>query len=127
MKKWKIWLGLMLVFLSGLGIGSISTKIYIRHKFAGSWQRGPEAIKKSIVGRLTKELGLTKDQQIETEKIVGEALSKWLKIRAQYQPEIDAIVENCVAQMKTRLTFKQQKILDIIHERVKKRWHTSEQ
>ncbi len=119
-------MGLVLVFLSGLVTGSISTKVYLKHKFAGAWQGGPAAIRQSIVNRLTKELNLTKTQKVEVEKVVGEAQSKWLKIRAQHQPEINEIVENCVAQMKTNLLAEQQKKLDIIHERVKKRWHVSE-
>lgn len=126
MKKWRLWLGLVLVFLSGLVTGSIGTKLYLKHKFAGAWRGGPAAMRQSIVNRLTKELDLTKPQQIEIEKMVGEAQSKWLKIRVQHQPEINEIVENCVAQMKTELSTKQQKKLDIIHERVKKRWHISE-
>ncbi len=119
-------MGLVLVFLSGLVTGSIGTNLCLKHKFAGAWRGGPAAIRQSIVNRLTKELDLTKPQQIEIEKMVGEAQSKWLKIRVQHQPEINEIVENCVAQMKTELSTEQQKKLDIIHERVKKRWHVSE-
>lgn len=127
MKKWKLWLGIVFVFLSGLVTGSVSTKLYTKQKFAGTWRKGPAAARKLIVGRLTNEIDLTKNQQIEVEKIVGEAQSRWHKIRMQLQPEIDEIVETCVVQMKTKLSAEQQKKLDIIHERVKKKWHTPEQ
>lgn len=127
MKKWKLWSGLFLVFLSGLIIGSVSTGLYIKQRIEGVIQGGPPAVKKVVVKRLTDELKLTKDQQTEIEKIVSEAQSRLLKLRMQHQPEIEEIFDNSIALMKTKLSHDQQGKIDMLYGQTRKTWRIPEQ
>lgn len=127
MKKWKLWSGLVLVFLSGLIIGSVSAGLYIKQRIEGVIQGGPQAVKKVVVKKLTAELKLTKDQQAEIEKIVAETQSRLLKLRLQNQPEIEEIFETGMALMKTKLSPDQQGKIDMLYGQTRKTWRINEQ
>jgi Spy/CpxP family protein refolding chaperone len=72
--------------------------------------------------RLTAELNLTQDQQDEVEEVVEETQLQLQQLRAQYHPQMEKIIETGITTMKTRLTAEQQKKLDALYEKVKKRW-----
>lgn len=126
MKNRKLWSGIILVFLSGIVIGSAATGLYIKHRIAGLLQEGPPGIKKITMKELTNELDLTKSQQAEIEKIVNEAQLKFQKLRAKNQPEIEEILSESISRMNTGLSPEQQKKLGQLHERLKKRWRIPE-
>lgn len=126
MRNWKLWSGIMLVFLSGIVIGSAATGLYIKHGIEGLLQEGPPGIKNIAMKKLTDELGLSKSQQAEVGKIVVEAQSRFQKLRAQNQPEIEKILSESVLRMKTVLSPEQQKKLDLLHESLRKRWRIPE-
>lgn len=126
MKKWRLWAGITLVFLSGLIIGAVGTGLYVKMTIAGVLQGGPPAVKKVIVKRLDGELALTADQKAEIDKIVSEAQARLLSLRLQHQPEIEEIIESSIGRMKTKLSKEQQEKLDKLHERLRKNWHIPE-
>ncbi len=122
MKKWKIWLIIASVFISGLIIGSVGTGFYVKHRVGGLIHRGPGAVRDTIMKKLTSELNLTKEQQDDLEEIVEETQYKLQELRAQYHPQADAIIGAGVAHMKTKLSPEQQKKLDALYEKVKLHW-----
>lgn len=122
MSKWKVWLVVAIVFLSGVVIGSVGTGFYFRNVVGGILHRGPAAVRSIIMKKLTTELNLTKDQQEEISDILEEAQFQLQELRAEYHPKMEAIIDNGVATMKTRLSADQQKKLDELYAKVKMRW-----
>ncbi len=122
MKKWKIWLIIAIVFISGLIVGSAGTGFYMRQRVGGILHRGPGAVKEMVMKKLTAELGLTTDQQADVEQIVEGTQYKLMQLRAQYRPQLEAIVSAGITDMKAKLSPEQQKKLDALYEKAKLRW-----
>ena len=122
MKAWKTWLVIVAVFVSGVIIGAAAGGLYMKNRIGGILHGGLPAMRKVIMKNLTAELNLTADQQDEIEEIVEETQLQLQQLRAQYRPKMEAIVDTGVATMKTRLSEEQQKKLDALYAKVKKRW-----
>ena len=122
MKKWKTWLVIAAVFVSGVIIGAAVGGFYMKHRIGGILHEGLPAMRKVIMKNLTSELNLTADQQDEIDEIVEETQLQLQQLRAQYRPQMEAIVNTGVTTMKTRLSAEQQKKLDALYAKVKKRW-----
>ena len=122
MKKWKVWLVIVTVFVSGLVIGSVGTRSYVKHRVGGILHGGTAEVGKKIMNRLTTELDLTEQQTKEVGKIVEETQHKLQQLRAQYRPQMEQIINTGMANVKTKISPEQQKKLDGLYEKVKKRW-----
>ncbi len=122
MKKWRVWLVVAIVFVSGIIIGATGTGFYFQHTFRGILHQGPSAVRNVIMKKLTAELNLTKDQQEEIGDILEETQFQLQQLRVRYHPQMEEIINNGVATMKTRLSAEQQKKLDALYEKVKMRW-----
>ncbi len=122
MKKWKTWLVITAVFVSGVIIGSAGAGLYMKHRIGGILHEGTPAVRKEIMKKLTTELNLTVDQQDEIDEIVEDTQLQLQQLHAQYRPQMENIISNGVTTIKTRLTAEQQKKLDALYDTVKKRW-----
>ena len=122
MKKWQTWLVIAAVFVSGLVIGSVGSGVYMKHRISGILHQGLPGVRKVIMKKLTTELNLTADQQDEIDEIVEDTQLQLQQLRAQYRPQMENIISTGIATMKTRLSPEQQKKLDALYEKLKKRW-----
>ena len=122
MKTWKTWLVIAAVFFSGVIIGSAVGGLYMKHRIGGLLHGGLPAMRKVIMHKLTTELKLTADQQEEIDEIVEETQLQLQQLRAQYRPQMEAIVNTGITTIKTRLSAEQQKKLDALYVKVKKHW-----
>ncbi|MBF0538650.1 MAG: hypothetical protein HQL03_10405 [Nitrospirae bacterium] len=123
MKRWKVTVALVVVFISGILTGSVLTGLYIKQGMAKVINGGPPAVKNVIVKRLDEKLNLTKQQRVEIERIVGQTQAEILKLRQKNQPEIERIIDDGITKMKTNLTPEQQKTLESMYKNVKDKWH----
>jgi hypothetical protein len=122
MKKWKTWLVITAVLTSGIIMGSVGTGFYMKHRIGGILHEGLPAVRKVIMKKLTAELNLSQDQQDEVEEVVEETQLQLQQLRVQYRPQMEKIIETGITTLKTRLSAEQQKKLDALYEKVKKRW-----
>jgi Spy/CpxP family protein refolding chaperone len=122
MKRWKTWLVIAAVFVSGVIIGAAIGGLYMNHRIGGFLHGGAPAMRKVIMKKLTTELNLTEDQQDEIDEIIEETQLQLQQLRAKYRPQMEDIVNTGIATMKTRLSAEQQKKLDTLYAKVKKRW-----
>lgn len=123
MKQMKTWLVIIAIFISGIILGSVGTGFYMKHRIGGMFHQGLPAVRKVVMKKLNSELNLTQDQQDEAMEIVEETQFKLLQLRMQYQPQMEKIIEGGIAELKTKLTADQQKKLDALYEKIKKRRH----
>lgn len=126
MKKWKLWAGIVLIFIFGLIAGSAVTGLYVKHRMRMAFHEGPPAIKKIIMNKLSDELRLTGDQKAEIEKIVSETQSGLQQLRLRHQPEAEEILDKGLGQIKTKLTTEQQAKIEKLYGQAKQRWRLPE-
>ncbi len=127
MAKWKIWVALLVLFVSGVLIGSVGTRMYVRHQLSSIFSRERPAIRNLFVRRLTRELDLTREQRQEIEEIASRAAEKFYDLHSQHRAEVEAILDQSASEMKKHLSPAQQEQYDELRKRMKarhkKRWH----
>jgi hypothetical protein len=115
MKRWKLWIGLSLVFILGGVIGSLGTGYVLKereHRFF----RNPAGRTGFIVERLTRKLDLTETQKAEIEKIVQKMQEKSRPRFMSHHEEMRSILNEGLAEIRKRLTPRQQEKMDQLHQ-----------
>jgi hypothetical protein len=112
MNRWKLILGIALVFILGAVTGSISTGVYLKHRYPHRIA-DPNARKAFILEKLSKELNLTQDQKIKVGNIIGQTEEKRRECFLKSQPEIEPLMD----QMRKELNNEQQKQFDALREK----------
>ena len=120
MKRWKLVLGLLLVFVLGILAGSLGTRVYFKDRFE-HLRKDPKARQDFIMRKLSKELELTQDQKTKIEKIVEQVGVKRREFFLKKRPEIKRIRDEGFAQIKKELNNDQQKKLDVLREEFERR------
>ena len=127
MAKWKVLLGLSLLFCSGAVVGGLGVFVYTRSAVVRVLEGGPTTARTFIMKKLTHDLVLRDDQRAAVEQQVARIQQQILKTRLQSQPEVLAAVAEGVVQMKSNLSLEQQEQLDILHRRLQDRLQVREQ
>jgi hypothetical protein len=111
MKKWKLIVGVILVFILGLLMGSLGTRFYHRD-WSERFFEEPSARKAVILKKLTKDLDLTEPQQKEFKAIVEETDKKLEAYGLERRSAVKAILGESFSRMKEKLDPEQQKKLE---------------
>lgn len=122
MKKWKLWMGILLIFLAGICIGGFGTGLYIRHTVLSTLNGGSPVIAERISKRLARRLDLSSAQQTVTGKILRETQFRLQQLRRQHLPEAELIITDGIGQINKELTPQQQEKLQALYNRFKERW-----
>lgn len=126
-KKYKIAIGLVLIFSLGILIGALGNRIYTRHRIADAMQGPPGArLIPIFIRKISNELSLTPSQRETVDRIAEQLRTELAHFRETYQPELEAIVDARMQEIRAALTPEQQKQMDAIHERIKHRRFRSE-
>ena len=119
MKKWKLYLGLVLVFVLGVVAGSLGDRFVHKQRFE-RFRKNPEARKTLFLERLTRKLDLSGEQKKAFEQIltgIDERMQGHLKRK---HSEMKAIMDDGFSQMSEQLTPEQQKKLDKMRKRARR-------
>ena len=122
MSRVRLWTGLILLFCAGALMGAVGTSLYYQYEDEHRWDRGPAGRQERIMKRLTQELALSTSQQAELEPIVARAHLEMLRLRVQYQPDVDRILAMGMEELKAKLSSEQQSKLDGLHAQLQRRW-----
>jgi hypothetical protein len=125
MTRSKLWGGLMVLFLAGILTGIVGTVLYQHHEQEQRWERGPAGRQERLMKRLMEELSLTQAQSAAIEPIVSRAHIQILELRAKHQPEVDRIMTDGIAELKTKLSTEQGARLDTLYAKLKQRSQVS--
>jgi uncharacterized membrane protein len=93
MKKWKVVLSVVLVFLLGGLAGALVMKEIDQHRIAGIIRGEPRAVAEMIVQRLNHELSLDPAQVEQLRVIVYATRDEIREVRRQSRPQIHEILE----------------------------------
>lgn len=122
MKRWKLWTGILLIFLAGGCIGAVGTGLYVRHTVLSILNGGAPVIADLVTRRLARRLDLSADQQAAVSKTVRETQLRLQQLRRRNMPEAEQIISGGIARIKTELTPRQQAKLDTLYDRLRARW-----
>ena len=119
MKKLKLGVGILLVFILGALTGSLGTKIYFKHRIGQLVKTGaPPIMTHFLMRKLSHELDLTETQQREIEKIVDQSALELQDFRRKCQPELEKIIDRSFGLIKEKLDDEQKKRLEELHEKL---------
>ncbi len=114
MQKWKIWLTLGVIFLSGVVIGALGMGLYLEKKIERILSGDTHVLVELAMNRLSHELGLTPNQQQQLAPQLEEAAQKLDELRQQQRPEVEKILGEAVSRMQPHLKPQQQQRLSEI-------------
>jgi len=119
LSKWKIWLGLVILFLSGVLVGGFGTRLYVRHRIANVLTGDRPMFRNLFLRHITRELDLTPEQQEQIERIAEGTAEDLHLLHRQHRSAVEAIFDQAVSDMKVYLSPDQQKQLDAVREKMK--------
>jgi len=98
---------LVLVFMTGLVVGVVGTRIAVRH-FVQRALLQPERAQLFVERDLSWKLGLDKSQRVKLHEILSDSRVQLREVRQQFQPQTMLIFSNANAQITSMLTPAQQ-------------------
>ncbi|MFC1848695.1 hypothetical protein ACFL27_00680 [candidate division CSSED10-310 bacterium] len=121
MKNIKLWAGLLVLFFSGVLVGSFGTGLYLKNR-VNRFMRGGHGLRNQlIVDKYAADLDLNESQLVKIKSIIEQTETEIFQIQEKNRPELETIINNRTQQMKEVLTAPQQKKLDEIHEMIQRR------
>jgi hypothetical protein len=121
-RVWRIWGGILVVFVCGLLVGTVATGAYHKYERQYRWEQGLAGMKPRVMNHLTRELDLSEDQRLAVDAIVSQAEAELLQLRVAQQPRVDEVLTRTTEALKGKLTPEQQTKLDEQYKNLKKRW-----
>jgi hypothetical protein len=92
MSKAKLWTGVVLVFVSGLVMGSLVTGHFLRQHMLEFVGRGPVGANRHIVARMTRDLDLSEEQAAAVEEIRLRTEARMIEVGREFFPLIEEIL-----------------------------------
>ncbi|MDD4952064.1 MAG: hypothetical protein PHV85_05905, partial [Desulfovibrionaceae bacterium] len=120
MTRRKAWLGIAVIFLSGIIIGAGATALVVKHEFLD--RPGPPAIMREIMfWRLCRSLDLNQDQERSAREILERLENNARRIHDRVRPELDLALDSAARELKKSLSPDQVRRLDELVDRIKKK------
>jgi hypothetical protein len=107
MKQWKSVLLLLLVFLAGLAVGALGTRLAVRRTVQQAVAH-PEHMQLQIEHSLTRRLRLDNGQQVQVHEILAGARSQLGGLHKEFQPRAAAVLHDTDQKIAALLTPEQQ-------------------
>lgn len=106
MNKLKPWLALALVFLAGVAVGAVGTRLAVRH-FVRAALTQPETLRDRIERDLIRRLELTEEQKPKVRAALMRAHERLKALRSEFQPRLREILDDAGAEISATLTPEQ--------------------
>jgi Spy/CpxP family protein refolding chaperone len=106
MKRIKPWLVLALVFLAGLVLGVVATRIAVR-KFVQTAITQPDKLRDRIELRMSRRLALTPEQREKVHATLQQTQERIQALRAETQPHFNLILTDARDEIAAVLTPEQ--------------------
>jgi len=112
MKMVKSILGIAALFALGVLAGVLATNLVFKHRF----EKGPPPIEDVLMHRLSKQIDLTPEQQVEVRKILDNLRIRLKEIRKDYHPRVKTAFDESFSQIRQVLTEPQREQMDIFEK-----------
>ena len=119
MKNWKLIIGVALVLVLGLLVGSIGTGLYMKHRFPPP-MKDPSEMRAFLLEKFSQKLNLTEEQRKKYKWIIDQVGEKLEEHFRKTHSEIGAIIEPGFSQMREILNPDQKERFDALIERLER-------
>lgn len=119
MKKWKLFVGLILVFILGVAAGSLGDRFLHNQRFE-RMRKDPATRKAFFLKKLSRKLNLTEEQKQAFEPILDQIERRRQEHRMRERSQLKEIINDGFSQMRGHLTPEQQKNLDELQQKARR-------
>jgi hypothetical protein len=124
MNRWKIWLGIGIVFVSGIGIGVLGTFYGIHYHIRTMVEEGPGAFNRMVAGHISSQLDLNEEQETAIFGTVTKTHNELWKLKTRNNDKIDEIIRKGIDEMSSHLNPEKQEELKRMHTEFRKMLHS---
>ena len=117
MKVWKSLLLLTLVFVAGVAVGIVGTRVFVRQVVQAAIVH-PERAQMTVERNFTWRLQLDTDQQTKLHSIMADTRKQLAVLRRQYQPQVTNVLRDADQKISALLDPGQQARYDKIKDKV---------
>ena len=120
MKKWRITVGILLVFALGTAVGAYGSRMMFKKRVSSVLHaKGPPG--SWAMQRMFHRLDLSETQKKSIDAILGESNKKWEAIQQEFEPKMTALFEKVIEDTKKELTPQQREKLERMSENIRRR------
>lgn len=114
--RWRMWVGILAVFLCGLAVGVVGGDFYARYRTAQHIARigkgGEDFLARMAMDRLRDELELSPEQVARIRPLLADAYRRGHEQFMAVRPKLDAIMKQTLELIRKELSEKQKAMLD---------------
>ncbi len=123
--KTRIWIGMVLLFLSGIAVGFFGSGLIIRKHVKEFIERGPAHMNARVVHHALRGMDLTDEQHTEVDRIIEETMPEMNRLSSEFGDSLETAATRQFDRIKALLDEEQVKVLEErmeeIREMMKKR------
>ena len=120
MKKWRITVGILLVFALGTAAGAYGSRMmFKKHINSVLHAKGPPG--SWAMQRMFGRLELSEAQRKSIDAILVESNKKWEVIQQEFEPEVKALFEKVIEDTKKELTPRQREEIEQMSANIRRR------
>jgi len=112
MKRTKVWLGLFLIFFSGLAIGVAGSSFLMKEHLKGFARGGPGRMNRFFITKVTRDLDLTEKQRDKIHQIIEQDRDRVRSLSSAFGDSMKTITERQLDQIKVHLDPAQREQVD---------------
>jgi hypothetical protein len=116
MKQIKPWIVIGLVFVAGIVVGVIATRLAVR-KVLERVATNPDVLRERMERNLARELKLTAEQRPKIHEIVVRSRDEIQELRAEFQPRVSGILKRSEREIRDVLNDAQRQKFDLMLKR----------
>ena len=120
MKKWRIAVGILLVFAVGTAAGAYGTRMILKKRISRVLHtNGPPGIR--VIQDMVQRLNLSDSQRKSIDAILNTNNKKWETIRQEYEPQVKALFKTVIEETEKVLTAQQREEIERMSANVQRR------
>lgn len=104
MRSWRLWVGVVAVFVCGVIAGAVGGNMYARYEAVRRIheirESGGQMLAQMTLRRLSDKLDLSERQQKQIEPLLNEAFARGHEVMEKARPQIDQIMRETMARIK---------------------------
>jgi hypothetical protein len=120
MNKWRIIVGILLVFALGTAAGAYGSRMMFKKRVSSVLHaKGPPG--SWAMQRMFRRLDLSETQRKSIDAILDESNTKWETIQEEFEPRMKALFDKVIEDTKKELTPQQREKLERMSENIRRR------
>ena len=119
--KTRIWIGMILLFISGVAVGFFGSGLIIRKHVREFVQKGPAHMNARVVGHAIRGMELTDEQRAKIDAIVEETTPEMRRMSTEFGDSLETLATAQFESIKALLDEEQVKVLEQRMEEIRKR------